>query len=561
MENRRVNTRHTIDYKVQLAKFPRSLLAVDVVRIILISMALSGCSLAALASSDSLPAPMSSLPVPSLTSQPPQLPSALPSPGDTQSQANAAVQRAIQATTESRQPSTEQQLPTPDISKVPPQTLSLRDAILLALRYNQNVQESELQRISDKYALALAYNQFQPQYTLGGTSTFAPPQTGSYTVNGGVSIESTMGTKYSVNYDNTLSKGIPGTFGSLAFSVDQPLIQGFGFVNKIPLLDAQDSELVARLTLKDNIINDVVGVITAYRSLVENYQTLAVQKRTLDEQKKTVQQYQLEVKVGSAAPSDLRQQQATLATTQLSYVQTQNAIQQSYFSFLTSLGLAPTANLKIDQTIDYENVKVPDQKTAIELALKNNISYQQALITLRSTKRAIYTAEDARKWLLDLNATHTLSGINTAGLTPGTSNVSPSTSVMLTLNVPIDDMSAKVNYEDMKIAYEQAKLSLENQKNQLVTSVITQLKQVESDKQQIAISIQSVQLQQATFEDSKIQRQYGKATDFQVTTEQDTLLSEETSLVSTEIAYLNDVTTLNQLLGITLDEWDIKLRY
>src|SRR3990167_2930256 len=58
--------------------------------------------------------------------------------------------------------------PKPRSSK--PHFLSLREAILLALRYNPTIQNAELDRIIQRYNLRLAENEFELQFALAGTA-------------------------------------------------------------------------------------------------------------------------------------------------------------------------------------------------------------------------------------------------------------------------------------------------------------------------------------------------------------------------------------------------------
>ena len=54
----------------------------------------------------------------------------------------------------------------PDASQSKVVKMSLNDAILLALRYNPNIQNSELDNIINRYQLRIAYNEFELQYAL-----------------------------------------------------------------------------------------------------------------------------------------------------------------------------------------------------------------------------------------------------------------------------------------------------------------------------------------------------------------------------------------------------------
>lgn len=62
------------------------------------------------------------------------------------------------------------ELPTsPQARKKAIHRMSLREAILLALRYNPNIQNAELDRIVQRYDLRLAHNEFELQYALGAS--------------------------------------------------------------------------------------------------------------------------------------------------------------------------------------------------------------------------------------------------------------------------------------------------------------------------------------------------------------------------------------------------------
>ena len=437
-----------------------------------------------------------------------------------------------------------------------PITLTLQDAILLALRTNPTVQTSELTRVVDKYTLMLAHLPFEPEYSFSLDGTYATKQDRDYTMNVTGGIKSTIGTQL----DATVANGLDGAAGTTTLNLTQPLLQGFGFVNIIPYLDAVDNERVARLNFKLSIIGVVNQVIAAYRSLVEEYSQLDIQKRTLLDNEETVRQYELQVQAGKAAPSDLLQQKANLEQTRLSYVQAVNSVAQSYQSFLSALGLIPNANVVIDKKIYYHSYKLPPLKECIRRALDGNIAYRQAVIQLNNTERAVATAEDSRKWTLNLTAS-TAFGDTAGG--PGEPLTSANTgpSVGFTLTVPIDDLSAKAGVEEAKIALEQAKINLENTKEELIRSIINKVRNIKNTEMQVKVSRDSVNLQEQSLRDEKIKEKYGKVTVFEVNSIQDTLVSDQSGLVSTEISYLNLITDLQSTFGTTLDKWNIKLRY
>ncbi len=445
-------------------------------------------------------------------------------------------------------------LPRPHETPRAPKNLSLKEAILLALRNNPTVENSELERVTDKFNLEIAYKKFRPSYTFKTTAFYPNVAKSEYNVDASISYLYPVGTQLEVDYNNTLR----GETGTASISVTQPLLKGFGLVNLVSLKDAIDNERVAKLTFENSIITVVNDVITKYRSLVTDYNRLRIQRRTLRQREETARQSELKVKAGKIPPSDLVEQQANVETTRLALKQQESQLIINYQTFLSSLGLTPTAKLEIDRNINFKFYKVPDKKTAIHLALEGNTDYQQSVIRLNNTRRAVITARDERQWQLDLKFSGT---VGQTAVNGGFQTADNGIDKLITLSIPIDDIQAKADLVNAQIALETAELDLEQKKEDLIRSVITQLDVIENQRQQVLISENAIKLKQQTLNAAKIRLRFGKATVFEVEQVQDELLQQETDLVDTKILYLNDITKLNDIMGVTLQKWNIKLDY
>jgi len=449
----------------------------------------------------------------------------------------------------------EMRLPAPQETQTATKTLSIREAILLALRNNPIVKSSEIQRIVDKYQVILAQQKFRPQYSLNYSQTIGPSILSSYNVAPSVTMLTPWGARMGIGYANTFR----GEDGGATVTWEQPLIRGFGAVNTVEYHNALANEQVAKLGFKKNIIDIVILVISAYRQLVQDYQSLAIQKRFLRESDLALKQYRLKVKVGKMAPSDILQQKANYEMTRLSLVQQENRVQQDYQALLSAIGLRPSATLIIQQKIKLDSFQLPTQEIAVQRALAGNIAYRQVLLQLQNIQRAIIVAKDAQKWQLNLTGSAVIGQPDSLqGVL-----VTPENSVSLTLNldIPIDNVQAKAEEVQARIAYEQAKLALEQQREDLIRQVMTQLQTIKSDWQQIAVSRNTVALQAATLKAAKTRLSFGRATVFEVTQDQDLLLQQETNLVSTEVTYLNDMTQLHNIWGNELEVRHIQLIY
>lgn len=459
-------------------------------------------------------------------------------------------------------------LPSPIATPKTLKHLSLKEAILLALRNNPDVESAELQRVVDKFALVVAHNVFKPQFDISGSVAYQRGSHPDYVIGPNVKLNTPFGTEIQANYNNAFT-GEPGT---ASLTITQHLLKGAGWAyNTASLAEAVVSEKVARLNFKNSVITAVVNVVTAYRVLVQDYNNFAIQKQTVMRAQQTVHQSKLQVKAGKVAPSDLLQQKANLATTRLSMMQEKSSLQSDYQQFLQALGLISTAKVIIDKKIKFGKFKLPSLKKSIQLALENNINYQTALIQIRADKLNLITAKNQSRWTLDVSAsTNVGQSTGTANLPPSSSGTGTSGTVTgsgsgpslgFTLDIPINDVNAKQQVLSARIQLDQAQVQLQQTKEQLVSDVTNQINQIKNQYEQINVATQAVALQTQTLKNAQLKLRYGKSTVFEVNQLQDQLLQQKTSLVSNKIQFLNSMTTLNQTLGVTLQKWGINLRY
>lgn len=452
-----------------------------------------------------------------------------------------------------------QQLPKPQLTLRTPKLLTLQEAIILALRNNPTVHSNRFQRISDKYSLELANYAFQPQFTLSGSTTFTKGEKTGYNVDPGVTWNTRLGTQISVSQTTNLQ----GTQQEQA-TIVQPLLRGFGAVNDIPWLNAQDNEVVARQNFKSNIMDMVTQVITNYRQVVQDYNNLKVQEKALNREQVTTKQYQLRVKAGKMAPSELLQEQATLANTRLETVRQKNTAEQDYQVLLDTLGLSPASRLRLDTHINFQAYHAPSKQQAIDLALNNNPQFVSQKIQFRAAERAVISAKDNLRWQLNLTGSANFASTNgTIPVVTGFQNLSTTTNptAVVQLSIPIRDISSKAALVNAKVGLVQAQDALEQSRRSLIREVVNNLTNLSSQLDQLTIAQQAVELQRKNLEAEQIKQRYGQTTALNVNIIQDNLLQQELDFVNSQIGYLNSVTAFQNLLGTTLQEWNIEMRY
>jgi outer membrane protein TolC len=459
-----------------------------------------------------------------------------------------------------------------------PKTLTLKDSILLALRYNPSVQSSELQRVIDKFNLRLAENALEVRYALTGTANYTHSISNGFSstnrtanLTPGASLTTPIGTNISINMNNNVTNtaGVGSFYNPTAtVTITQPLLQGFGSTVSTAaaaLYIAQMTEEINKLNLKNNIISIVTQVIQQYSAVVQAKNNLTTQELSLKSAEELVDRYRAYIRAGRNAPTDIVQPEANVASQQLNLQQAQNSLQQSYESLLNVLGLDPNQKIFVSDKVGFANAKFPPLKESISLALQHNISYQQALYSLKNTERNYLVAKDQQRWTLNLEASSVNGGGSGGAPNSGIESIvngsNRSNSVGLNLTVPIDNLPVESAFVNAKIALEQQQINLLGLKRQIITGVTSAYNSLISQKQQIVQSKQSVKLAQQSLDIAYAKQKYGRITPFEVTSLQTALTTAQLTEISSEINYLNSLASYDQLLGVSLDRWDINIRY
>ncbi len=457
--------------------------------------------------------------------------------------------------------------------KTPPKLLTLRDAILLALRYNPNVQNAEIDRVLQKFALRIAYNQFELQYALTGSTSYSQSKSQgirqpSSTV-GLVTPSTTLNTTYGGNASLTMANNFPGKRRynpQVTLAVTQPLLRGAGRdVTLNALRGALDTETLNKLTMKSEIISTITTIISQYYAVVQANNNIITSQQSVVDAKRTITTNAAQIKVGQLQPTGNIEAESQLESLNLSLAQAINSRDLAEQTLLESLGLSPNMKIRIPNDATVENLKAPDLNETINYALAHNITYITALINYKQDKRELIVAKNAQLWQLDLAAN---ASVGTAGGTGPDSDFpslinsrNNSQTVSLSLSVPINDLARQQQLISARIALEKDKINLAAAKRALETSITSEVISIRSQIQQLAIATKTVDLAQQSYQLEGVKARLGRSSPINVTTAQNALIQAKISLIDSKIAYIEAVAQLDSDLTTTLDKWKVKIRY
>ncbi|MBA2655819.1 MAG: TolC family protein [Tatlockia sp.] len=461
-------------------------------------------------------------------------------------------------------------------------TLSLKEAVFLSLRFNPIVKSSEIQRVVDKFNLAVAKNQFELQYALTGSALHTNSVvagvpdivTGSYNLVPAANLQTVYGTKYNLSLSNPVSLSKIGPTSptnvfynpALTLAVAQPLIQGSGReVVQAPLNAACNREGIARFAFKSNVIANVTVIMIDYWAVVAAEGALQVAKLALKVSIQTVKNNALQIQQGFLARSENIQALAAVANQRILVASSENQLMQAKLALLRDMGISPFTPIKVDKNLTFEKYKYPKGKQAKRLLFANNPALQIERLNLRNAKINLLLAEDQQRWSLNLVGTIVQGGGFGGGRNGGIGSLfngsNRSRSLGLTLNVPIDNLPLQQQFVTAKVALTQQQLNARLLKLNLVTQLLSQLENLKILRLQIKLAKESVQLSYQSYQDALKKVTFGQASMFEVTTLQTNFINASLAVIGAEVSYLNAIAAYYQLLGITLNEWAVNLVY
>lgn len=452
--------------------------------------------------------------------------------------------------------------------------LSLKEAILLAVRDNPNIQTAQLNYLQQKLNLDIQQWQFKPHYSLQTTAstlrvaTQGLPIQVSKGVNPqlGASLLSPIGTQISLASTNNLTSHYnPG----LSLQVMQPLLRGFGkAVVEAALYNARDSETMARLNIEGSLRNTITAVINAYLEVISAEHTIIIDQEAVKRGEQSVAQTKAFIKAGHKAGNELITVLASVASAKTQLENDKNNLQQTRYALLTAIGMDPNTEVHFT-SLDplsllkkYYPIPLDDVK---RLVLESDIQYQIDQITLHGpTTRGLLVAENNTRWQLDLAINATAGSNNGSGQNESTNNLfngsDQSQSAVLTLKIPIDDQLAKQAVVNAKIALKEAELALLQEKWSKQTSAINGWNNVISAKRALVFAEDAKVLQEKTYHLSYQKYLHGLIDSLELQSAQLQLIQAQQILLGARIAYLKALVNLDLLTGNTLKTWDVKVR-
>jgi outer membrane protein TolC len=445
--------------------------------------------------------------------------------------------------------------------------ITLAEAITLALRHNRTIESAYLNRILEKFDLTIAQDKFYPNLDLIASTTH---QNRDSRLNTQVGAELAWllpsGGQFALAWrQNSLDpwKLTEQRFSNeLTLSFTQPLLKGSGVtVNKASQILAERQEQINRLNLKSTLITLVNEVIQNYRSLLVAQREMEISRLSLKRSQELLAINRALLEVGRKAKVEVIQAEVDLANQELSLRLSENALDDTRLSLLRTLDIDRHLLLEPTEPIVVKAVNLPTKQFQ-QIAWQNRPDYLQAHLNIANAKTQLLLAENDKRWELDV-ITHyqlTASSDNWIEAQRQAGQLGQGDySVGLALRIPIGDLTPKQSILSARIALRQAEIDLQRLTEEIAIEIEDAVRNIQVAWTQVQLAQRARELTQQQLEIEMEKFRANRSTNFQVVSFQDDLISAENNEIQSQINYLNALTQLDTILGITLSRWGIDI--
>jgi outer membrane protein TolC len=402
------------------------------------------------------------------------------------------------------------------------------------------------------------------------------------------------GTQVSVDFNNN-RQATNSTFNNLnpalnamyRFSVQQPLLAGFGFGPNLRYLRiAKNNKRISDIAFKDQVTATVTQIANIYWDLVGAYEQARVNQQSLDFANQTLdntrKQLQLEAVpamdvMRSEAEASKRAQELTVANTNLELQASliKNALTRSLDDpVLEAMPVVPTD--RMDTTEPAKSAEVQDLiakalQSRPEL-LESDIDLQNRKISQRATKNALLPSVNLVAFYggtgLSGVANPAFQGSNDVTVPPdwgggienAFNNSSPDYYVGVNVNIPIRNRIAKADQFRSELEYRQSELRREQLKKQIRIEVRNAQYAYEQTAARVEAATKARDLAQRTFDTMKKEQELGAGSNYQTLTAQRDLALAALDLVTAQVTYQKSKVELDRATGQALEHNGIQLQ-
>jgi len=427
-----------------------------------------------------------------------------------------------------------------------PETISLKDAIKIALLQNRSLVREQLGLQSNTLLLKSQETDFDIKVLPSSLLGYSSDSDDAWRVGATISKKTSSGITASVIPE--ISNGEEGSNTGVGLALNIPLLRGLGDeFTRDTIYSSQFALEQAKLEYYKQQKNIVLQTVTRVYAIIQTQQKLDFLDEHLQQLENHLALAQLKEKAGVITAIDLYRAEIRIQEVNDELTSTKEQYENNRDLLKQILALPMRGSLTVTAPINLKPLELVESNT-IEIALENRIELEQNQLAIGEAKRRLIVAKNNLLPNLDLEI-----GYNKFGEQVLFDLPEESWTVSLRSNTDIFRRVEKNEYQESNIQKRRAEINLEETKQNIIQEVRTELNQL--NKQEKQISIRSEQARQAygklRLSESKFR--HGLAGNFDLLESQSELQRAQTDLISDRIGYIVGTYRLRSAIGTLIE--------
>jgi len=494
--------------------------------------------------------------------------------------------------------------------KAPPapgKTWTLRECIASALANNLDLSIEALNPDLGDAEIAATKEQYLPQFNLsyykydqtqpsswGVEGTAVKSRYDNYALT--LSERIVTGTTASLSFSNSMNNTSraftvvnPAYNSNFSFSLTQSLLKGFGpKVNRIPIVQAENSRDISVATLKSAILQTVYSVEEAYWSLVSAIENRKVQESSLGQSRALLEKNREAVRIGSKSALEILNSEAEVAQYEDALVSARLNVEQTEARLKQLLNLPASSTSESGGIVPADLPTVEKKTVAVEDALRTALAERPEMIQsgleIANFDQSIVSYRN--QLLPQLDLTFSAWSPGQSGILSVYDNNNPLTgnvigkvegsrgealkqamrmtyknwSLRLDLTLPTANLFSRSSLAMAKMNKDQAELRLERQKQTIAYEIADAIKTLANAERRIESSRAARELQEKRVAAETQRVQLGLVGSEWLLSYQRQLTSARTSEIAALVGYKIAVAKLEKAMGTTIKSLGLKFR-
>ena len=467
--------------------------------------------------------------------------------------------------------------------------LSVREAVLLALKNNLDIAISRYNPRIKAETITIEKAVFDPVFSLTvDANRTVTPTASTLTAGSGVAVSKVsnqdvnasltqalpIGASYTLTLTNnrfdtnsSFAQINPAYESFLTLSVTQDLLKNFGAdVKTAPIKIARNNQAISVTQLRLQADRVITSVHTAYWNLVFAIENLEVQRRSLRLARDLEELNRARVRAGVAAPVEVTQAEAQAAAQVQNVILAEKAVRDAEDQIKLILNIPDGERIWAKSIIPadrppFELVQV-EADASIQRALETRPEYAEAKLNLQNTDLNLRVARNQLLPSLQLQGSVGLNGLNgSLGGDYGklTSGDFTSWSAALVLQYPLGNRAARSAFVQAKLSHDQATTTLLNLKRQIISQVREAVRRIEADVRRVEATRAARALAEEQLRVERKRLEAGVTTTFNVLSFQRDLAAAQASEIQAITTYNQDLANLEFVKGTVLEKNQLEL--